>query len=130
MANVRFDEITLKMNGNSSFVSCNETTAEQLTEGSKTKNTNRSTESTLTRLCEFLLHSNLPQLGSINVEDLPKILTNFYMSVRTNKSGEMYQTSSFKVLRACLNCWFKQHKQMNIVSDEQFMHANLVFDDV
>ena len=52
------------------------------------------------------------------------------MSVRTKKTGELYQTSSFKVLREGLNRWFKRNKQIDIVSDERFMRANLVFDGV
>ena len=100
------------------FVEADDHDIEELLEGSKTKNTNRSTKSSLTRFREYLKHANLPQLEDIQIEHLPKILTNFYMSVRTKKTGELYQTSSFKVLRAGLNRWFKQNKEIDIVSDE------------
>ena len=112
------------------FVDTNEQDIELLLEGSKAKNTNRSTQSSLTRFREFLQHSKLPDLDDLNIDKLPKILTNFYMSVHTNKTRDLYQTLSFKVLRACLNHWFKRNKEIDIVSDERFMRANLVFDGV
>ena len=112
------------------FVDANEEDIQNLIEGSKTKNTNRSTKSSMTRFCEYLKHADLPQVEDIPIDELPKILTNFYISVRTKKNGELYQTSSLKVLRAGLNRWFKVNKEIDIVADGKFMRANLVFDGV
>ena len=50
--------------------------------------------------------------------------------MRTKKNGELYQTSSFKVLQAGLNRWFKVNKHLDIVADSRFGHVNLVFDSV
>ena len=124
------EKITSKSDTVVSFIDADEEDIQELLESSKTKNTNRSTKSFLTRLHEYLCHANLPPLEEIDIDELPKILTNFYMSVRMKKTGELYQTSSFKVLHVGLNKWFKQNKEVDIVSDERFMRANLVFDGV
>ena len=112
------------------FVDVDDQDIEKLLEESKAKNTNRSTNTSLTKLRAFLAHRDLPALELITNDELPDILTKFYTSARTQKKGELYQTSSFKVIRSGLNRYFKRERSIDIVSDEKFVRANLVFDGV
>ena len=43
---------------------------------------------------------------------------------------KQYQIGSFKVLRAGLNCYFKDEKGIDIVNDPEFMKANVIFESV
>ena len=115
---------------NETFVETTEEELHSLLEDSKSKNTNRSTKTSLTRFKAFLQLRKLPDVEDLDVDQLPQILTKFYTDVRTKKTGEQYQTGSFKVLRAGLNRYFKLNKGIDIVSDEKFMRANMVFDGV
>ena len=72
----------------------------------------------------------MPELEQIKDEELPDLTTSFYSAVRTKKSGELYQTSSFKVIKAGLNRYFKSNRTIDIVSDPRFMRSKLVFDGV
>ena len=126
MAAAYFDDNSV----DSSFVETNEAEINELLEGSKAKNTNRSTNTSVTRFKSYLKHRKLPDIDDIGTEELPNILTRFYTDVRTKKSNEQYQTSSFKVLRAGLNRYFKKTRTVDIVSDEKFMRANMIFDSV
>ena len=112
------------------FVETSEQEVEELLKGSKANNTNKSTESSLNRFRKFLQVQDLPELEDLKDQDLPDILTKFYTDVRTKKSGELYKTSSFKVIRAGLNRYFKRQRNIDIVADEKFMRANLIFDSV
>ena len=124
--NLNFDQ----NNEDSSFIDMTDEDIDKLLDDSKSKNTNRSTNSSLNRFKAFLKLKQLPPLEDIKTEDLPQILTQFYGSVRTKKSGEMYQTSSFEVLRAGLNRYFKRERNVDIVADDLFVRTNLVFDGV
>ena len=124
------DDMESRQNSNNlTVVDTTEDELQELLQDSKSKNTNRSTKSSLTRFKAFLQLHNLPDIDDIDLDQLPDILTKFYTDVCT-KSGEQYQTGSFKVLRAGLNRHFKLNCGIDIVSDEKFMRANLVFDGV
>ena len=110
------------------FVNTTEEEIEQLLVDSKAKNTNRSTQSSVRRLNAFLKLRELPQLEDLDDNELPSVLLKFYTDVRKIKEGEQYQTSSFKVLRAGLNRYFKVERNIDIVADERFLKTNLVFD--
>ena len=113
-----------------SFVETPEQEIEELLSDRKSKNTKRSMETALRRLRGFLKLRSYPELEDIPTDDLPAILTKFYTDVRKKKDGTQYQTSSFKVLRAGLNRYFKVERNLDIVADEKFMRCNLVFNGV
>ena len=115
---------------NDTFINVDDDTITELLNESKAKNTNRSTNTALTRFKTFLKFKKLPDLDLLPEEDLPNILGQYYTSVRTKKTGEMYQTSSFKVLCSGLNRYFKRERNIDIVSDDRFIQANLIFDSV
>ena len=118
------------LDNNDNFVETTEEELDELRKGSKSKNTNRSTNTSLNRFRNFLCVRQLPDLDELQSENLPGILCKFYTDVRTKKSGKQYQTGSFEVLRAGLNRHFKIEKGVDIVNDPQFMKANLIFESV
>ena len=124
------NEIFYANTNKDTFVETKESEIEQLLKGSKSLNTQKSTNTALTRFKLYLKVRELPELEAIDTVELPSILTKFYTDVRTKAKGELYKTSSFKVLRAGLNGHFKVSRNLDIVSDERFMRANLVFDSV
>ena len=115
---------------NDNFVTTSDKEIEELLQGSKATNTNKSTETALNRLRKFLKIRGYLELESIDTSELPTILTTFYTDVRTKKTGELYKTSSFKVLRAGLNRYFKRERSIDIVTDDAFLRCNLIFDSV
>ena len=112
------------------FVDTKESDIEDLIRDSKSINTQKSTNTALTRLKAYLKVRGLAPFEELQDDELPEIITKFYTDVRTRSKGELYKTSSFKVLRAGLNRYFKMQRNMDIVSDERFMRANLVFESV
>ena len=60
------------------------------------------------------------------VEQLPKLLEEFYCNACT-KNNEYYNTTTMKSLRSNLNRWFKQNRNINIVTNEKFTEANNMF---
>ena len=115
---------------NESFIDMNDEEIQDLLDNSKSKDTNKSRNTAVNRFKAFLALRNYPDVEQLSDEDLPKILTKFYTDVRTMTSGENDKTSSFKVIRAGLNRYFKFNCSLDIVSDERFTRANLVFDGV
>ena len=113
-----------------SFVVQSDEELAKLLEESKAKNTNRSTDTSMRRLRAYLAFMKMDSPEDLPYVDLPKAIEGFYTSVRTKKNGELYQTGSFKVLRAGLNRWFKAHREIDIVADPNFNHANTMFDSV
>ena len=81
---------------NDSFIDMNDDQIQDLLDNSKSKNTNKSTNTTMNRFKAFLALRNYPDVEQISDEDLPKILTKFYTDVRTMTSGENYKTLASK----------------------------------
>ena len=97
------DKKTEKQSKKDTFVDVTDEDIDAIIVDSKAKKTNRSTNTSITRLKAFLCHSNLPKIEDVPSEDWPDILKKFYGSLRTKSCGDYYQTSSFKVIRAGLN---------------------------
>ena len=55
-----------------------EATKEDLLQNRKAQNTNRATKQWISCLNEFLCERNLPNVDCMDIEDLPKILEEFY----------------------------------------------------
>ena len=112
------------------FIDTNDDEIEELLRDSKSKNTQRSTQTALRKFKSFLLLHNMETEPELLTVDLPKVLTKFYTDARSSKTGERFQTGSLKVIRAGLNRHFKITRNIDIVSDEQFRRANMVFEGV
>ena len=90
-------------------------------------NTNKSTVGAVNMLNEYLAEKGLPDLDHTLDIELPSVLENFYVNARTKKTGELYHTQSLKCIRAGLNRYFQEKRQINIISDSKFLQANLMF---
>ena len=112
------------------FVDTNDDEIEELLLESKAKNTQRSTQAALRKFSKYLIKHELLEEGQLKDEQLPGILTKFYTDVRSSITGERFKTGSLKVIRAGLNRHFKVTRSIDIVADDQFRRANLVFDGV
>ena len=108
------------------FVGRNDEEIELLLKESKIKNTQRSTQAALKKFQSYLKLRKMPMENEIADEQLPRILTKFY----TSTTGKLFKTGSLKVIRAGLNRHFKITRSIDIVADEPFRHANLVFEGV
>ena len=117
------DDMEKAVNLKQNFVETQDNEIETLILDSKAINTRKSTNTALTRLRNYLKIRELPELEDIDDVDLPQIIMKFYTDVRTTTKGEMYKTSSFKVVRAGLNRHFKAQRNIDIVADQRFMKA-------
>ena len=112
------------------FVDRNDEEIELLLKESKIKNTQRSTRAALKKFQSYLNLGKMPMENEIADKQLPGILTKFYTEVRSSTTGKLFKTGSLKVIRAGLNRHFKFTRSIDIVADEPFRHANLVFEGV
>ena len=112
------------------FVDTNDEEIESLLQESKAKNTQRSTQARLKKFSSYLSLHKLPKESDLEDRELPNILTKFFTDVGSTTTAERFKTGSLKVLRAGLNRHFKITRSIDIVADEQFRRANLVFDGV
>ena len=71
----------------------------------------------------------MPKLEEIANDDLAELLGSFYLNVRTVKK-ELYSVQSQKCMRASLNRYFKDTRNIDIIKDLRFVQANSVFDNV
>ena len=90
------------------------------------KNTNKSIKSAVQCLEDYIRFKGLPSLASIDNNELPKILEDFYCNARSRK-GDIYHTQTQKSMRSNLNRWFQEHCKINIITDPIFIKANLMF---
>ena len=111
------------------FVETNDEEIELLLKESKIKNTQRSTQAALKKFQSYLDLRKMAKEKEIADEQLPGILTKFYTEMRSSTTSK-FKTGSLKVIRAGLNRHFKITRSIDIVADEPFQHANLVFERV
>ena len=45
----------------------------------------------------------------------------------TQKNSELYNTTSMKSIRSNINCWFKEKRKIDIISDACFVQSNSMF---
>ena len=109
------------------FGSTTDEEKQKIKEERTAKNTNRATKSSVACLMEYIAEKEIQfELKDIPLDDLPKILEDFYCNART-KNNDYYNNTSFKSLRSNLNRWFKENRNINIVTNERFTSANNMF---
>ena len=121
-------------------------------QGRKSENTHRATKLWIDLLKDFLTENKHPDISEVSNVDLPSILENFYVAVRSKRKVEikqaeqsqnleeseqennndddedcMYSNSTMKAIRAALNRFFKETRKIDISSDSNFIHANEIF---
>ena len=126
---------------------------EKLLEERKAKNTNRATKLWVSTLSQYLSERKLGNIEEQTVQTLPKILEDFYFSLRKQKKKEpkegksklqlskrdendddnddkYYKNSSLRSARATLNRHFKASLGVDIIANEAFIKANEIFQAV
>ena len=93
-------------------------------------NTNKATISCVKCFQDYLKEKQLPDVDAIENRDLPQILEDFYVNARTKKTNERYHVQSLKCLRAGLNRYLQEKRNINIINDSEYSHANLMFKGV
>ena len=91
------------------------------------KNTNKSTTGAVRCLEEYLQEKGLHNIANTSDADLPSVLEDFYVNARTKKTHERYHTQSLKCLRAGLNRFFQETRNINIINDPPYMKCNMMF---
>ena len=92
----------------------------------KAKSTNNATKLWIDTFKQYLEQEELPKLDQIPDSDLPNLLESFYVLVRMKKS-EKYKSTTLKSMRAGLNRYFKDHREIDITQDKRFMRTNELF---
>ena len=130
-----------------------DTEKDKLLEERKAKNTNRATKQWVSAFTQYLKEKQAGEINNVTVQTLPKLLEDFYFSLRKQKKKEpkkkrsklqlsrkndpdgdsddtFYKNSSLRSARAALNRHFKSTLGIDIISNEQFIKATEVFQAV
>ncbi len=116
-------DFTLKMQY---FAALNEDQQQQLLENRQSNNTRVQTKSHLRLLNDYLSEKKLKKLEEFTDVELPDLLFSFYTNVR-KEEGEIYKLASIKCIRASINCYMKDNRNIDIIADPRFVKANQMF---
>lgn len=131
---------------------------EKIKEKQNAANTNKSTRLWVKCLTDYLEEKEMPKIGDIPDDDLPKLLSNFYLEIcKTNRKFSdielnendleekctekqdkedendlvlKYKNQTLCTMRAALNRYFKNKQSIDIISSPKFIQANSVFQEV
>ena len=98
-------------------------------EGRNALNTRRATKSNIKIFHQTLQEKGLPKLEQMAVQDLPKILEEFYPNLR-RANGDDYKIQSMKCICAGINRWTKSNWNIDIIGDVTYTKANEIFKGV
>ena len=120
-----------------------ETTKEErdaILDGSKPKNTKKSTDLWMSCFDKYLKKKKYPPADEIDLNDLPSILEKFYCEVEKNtgKCTEKmkpddqkgYKNTTMRTIRAALARYYRDKKSIDIITNESFVRANQMFKGV
>ena len=99
---------------------------------------------------KYLVEKQLGPENEIATEDLPQILSDFYVELKkknikkiahklddsgkvipeSNQECEEYKNTSLKCIRAALNRHFKATRNLDIIANEQFIQCNEMFQGI
>ena len=119
------NELNANLNTTNLIDILDEATKDELLQNRKALNTNRTTKQWISCLNAFLKERQLPDVDSLDLEQLPQIIGDFYFSVRKKKITDdgteptekeaakaklkHYKNSSLKSGRAALTDTSKEH---------------------
>ena len=89
-------------------------------------NTNKATKSCIRILNDYITEKHLPKLEETGDADLPALLKEFYVNARQKKNNDLYHTQTMKNIRS----GFQENRKVNIINDDQFNEANMIFKGV
>lgn len=110
----------------SRFGNTNEEEQEQLMDERVKKNTQRATKNAMKTLSDYLLEKNLKTFDELTNDELPQILLKFYSDLRKVDGGE-YKLQTLKCLRAGINRFTKEKRNLDITNDLKFTRTNEMF---
>ena len=99
---------------------------QELLEARNKKNTNHATKSNLKVQADCLGEKQLKTFEEFHDDELPDMLDTFYSDLR-RKDGELYKLQSLKCIRAGINRYTKEHRNIDITADPSFSIANECF---
>lgn len=98
--------------------------------GRKAPNTHKATQVWIKCLNDYLTEKQLGTVDSIDTEEMPAILSDFYVELRkTDRKGE-YKMSTLKCIRAAVNRYYKDKREIDIINDRRFIKCNEMFKGV
>lgn len=108
------------------FASTTSNEKEKLFDERVKKNTQRATKNAIKTLSEYLDEKDHKKLEEIADDDLPEILLNFYTDLRKVDGGQ-YKLQTLKCLRAGINRFTKEKRNLDIIQDVRFTRTNEMF---
>lgn len=90
------------------------------------KNTQRATKNAIKTLEEYLMEKNHKPFDELADDELPDILYHFYTDLR-KVDGGMYKLQTLKCLRAGINRYTKDKRNLDIIKDLSFTKTNEMF---
>ena len=122
---------------------------EDIFKARKSENTNRATRTWVTCFNEYLSEKQLKPEPDLTNDELPQILSDFYVRLRKKKvkkivhklgkdgkvipehaDSDDYKNTSLKCILAALNRHFKATRNLDIISNEKFVKCNEMFQGV
>ena len=133
-----------ELNANTRFDVVDDETKKTLLDNRKALNTNRATKQWISCLNEYLVERGLSKVDDMDLDQLPSVMGDFYFSARKKSINEdgvqeknksklklrHYKNSSLKSGRAAMNRYFKGKFGIDIISNENFIKANEIFQAV
>ena len=110
----------------SRFKQVSDAEKEQILLDRNSKSTQKKTTQCVNLLNQFLLEMGQQPLDQLSNNDLPFVLENFYVSLR-QKNCKEYKLQSLKCIHAGLNRYLKEKRDLDIISNECFNRANMMF---
>lgn len=99
---------------------------ENLLEDRHRDNTRRATRNAVKILIDYLKEKKLKKLEELTDTEFPDILLDFYSNLRKVKGGS-YKLQTLKCIRAGLNRFTKEHRNLDIIADTRFARTNEMF---
>lgn len=105
---------------------------EEIFKKRKAPSTNEATKVWMKCFNDYLKEKNLPDADLLTLEDnqLPNVLSDFYTEVRKSDAEGEYKTSTLKCIRAAINRHYKATRSLDILSDPRFIKSNEMFTGV
>lgn len=90
------------------------------------ENTQRATKNAIKVLRDYLAEKRLGHLEDLDNKDFPQILYDFYSNLRKVDGGN-YKLQTLKCIRAGINRYTKEVRNLDIINDTSFSRTNEMF---
>lgn len=121
-----WDEISDNSGESNRFHSKSKKEQNQLIEERHKDNTKKAIQNAMHILHDYLKEKKLKNFGDIKNEELLEILLDFYSNLKKAKGGD-YKLQTLKCIRAGINRFTKEHRNIDIATDPTFSQTNDMF---